>query len=304
MGIMRMGYVHTRVTDLAAARQHYEETLGLYPVLEEPGKVYYKGWDEWDHHSVVLEEGGVGAAKFGWKVQRDEDIEEIEKKAWEFGCSVERMSRGENPEIGDGIRIIAPSTHVMEVYSQATAVGMEVGTHNPERFPRHLRGVGVPGLDHALIATQDPGLLERFFHHVFDMYTTERFASSFDDDAKTIASWMTTGNQYHSIACIEGPEGKLHHFAFKLEDWNAIGHAADLFTMDDVPIDMGPTKHGITRGSTVYFFDPAGNRNEVFAGGAMAYPDRPLITWTPDHIARGIYYHAREINDRFTTVYT
>jgi hypothetical protein len=36
--------------------------------------------------------------------------------------------------------------------------------------------------------------------------------------------------------------------------------------MDDVPIDIGPTRHGITRGTTIYFFDPSGNRNEVFAG--------------------------------------
>ena len=65
---------------------------------------------------------------------------------------------------------------------------------------------------------------------------------------------------------LPGPQGKLHHFAFRLEDWNSVGRAADLMTMDDVPIDIGPTRHGITRGQTVYFFDPSGNRNEVFAG--------------------------------------
>jgi catechol 2,3-dioxygenase len=26
--------------------------------------------------------------------------------------------------------------------------------------------------------------------------------------------------------------------------------------------------------------------------------------WTPDQIAKGIFYHARELNERFTTVYT
>jgi len=26
----------------------------------------------------------------------------------------------------------------------------------------------------------------------------------------------------------------------------------------------GPTRHGITRGQTIYFFDPSGNRNESF----------------------------------------
>ncbi len=125
-----------------------------------------------------------------------------------------------------------------------------------------------------------------------------------DNDAHYIATWMTANNQIHQIAVLEGPQGKLHHFAFKLGDWNEVGRAADIMTMDNVPIDIGPTRHGITRGQTIYFFDPAGNRNEVFAGGYPAYRDRPINKWTPDQIAKGIFYHAREINERFTTVST
>ena len=67
MAVMRMGYVHARVTDLEEAKNHYANTVGLYETLSEPGKVYYKGWDEWDHHSVVIEEGGVGVIKFGFR---------------------------------------------------------------------------------------------------------------------------------------------------------------------------------------------------------------------------------------------
>jgi catechol 2,3-dioxygenase len=74
--------------------------------------------------------------------------------------------------------------------------------------------------------------------------------------------------------------------------------------MDDVPIDVGPTRHGITRGETIYFFDPAGNRNETFAGGYTSHRDRPVVTWTPDQLAKGIFYHARELKDSFTNVYT
>lgn len=91
---------------------------------------------------------------------------------------------------------------------------------------------------------------------------------------------MTSNNQIHQIAVLEGPQSKLHHVAFKLQDWAEVGHAGDLFAMDDVPIDIGPTRHGITRGQTIYFFDPSGNRNEVFAGGYLAYPDRPTVKWT------------------------
>ena len=304
MGIMRMGYAHVRVTDMAEAKNHYANTLGLYEVLEENGRVYYKGWDEWDHHSVVLEEGGVGLVKFGFKVAHEYDIDEIEKKAQTFGCIVERMSKGENPEVSDGIRIHTPSDHLFEVYHGQTLVGTEVGTHNPESFPRHLVGVGVPAIDHALVTAADVKGMERFLTDVFGFYATERVQTSLEPDCDYIGTWMTSGNQIHQLAVIAGPQGKLHHFAFKLADWNEVGHAADLFSMDEVSIDVGPTRHGITRGQTVYFFDPSGNRNEVFAGGYTAYPDRPVSIWTPDQLGKGIFYHARELNERFTSVLT
>ena len=191
------------------------------------------------------------------------------------------MSKGENPEIGDGIRFTTPSDHVFEVYHEATCVGTEVGTHNPDAFPRHLVGVGVPALDHSLITAEDPGLMDRFLTAVFDFYPTERVQTSLDSDADIIATWMTSNNQIHQLAVLAGPNGKLHHFAFRLGDWVEVGRAADLFSMDDVPIDIGPTRHGITRGQTVYFFDPSGNRNEVFAGGYLAYRDRPMSRVDP-----------------------
>jgi catechol 2,3-dioxygenase len=303
-GVMRLGYVHARVTDLAEAKGHYGNTLGLYPTDEEPGKIYYKGWDEWDHHSVVLEEGGVGLVKLGFKVSDPADIDDIEAKAKEFGCAIERMSTGETLKVSDGIRIIAPSTHVIEVYHDMTQVGTEVGTHNPDVFPRHLIGVGAPALDHALLVAEDVKTMDRFFQEVLGFYATERVVTSLEDNADYIATWMTAGNNVHDIAVLQGPNGKLHHFAFRLGDWNAILRAGQLFAMDDVSVDIGPTQHGITRGETIYFFDPAGNRNEVFAGGYTAYPDRPTVRWTPDSLGKGIFYIQRELNDRFTTVMT
>ena len=304
MAVMRLGYVHARVTDLDEAKRHYNDTLVLYPIHEDAGTAYFKGWDEWDHHSVVLEEGGVGLVKFGWKVEKSSDIDDIENKAQAFGVTVERMSKGENPEIGDGIRFTTPSDHVFEVYHEATCVGTEVGTHNPDAFPRHLVGVGVPALDHSLITAEDPGLMDRFLTAVFDFYPTERVQTSLESDADIIATWMTSNNQIHQLAVLAGPQGKLHHFAFRLGDWVEVGRAADLFSMDDVPIDIGPTRHGITRGQTVYFFDPSGNRNEVFAGGYLAYRDRPMSVWTPEALGKGVFYHARELNDAFTSVLT
>ena len=111
MAVMRMGYMHVKVTDLAEAKDHYANTVGLYQTLEQDGKVYFKGWDEWDHHSVVIEEGGVGFVRCGFKCESPEDIADIESKAVAFGYPVERLTAGENAEVGDGITVTLPSGH-------------------------------------------------------------------------------------------------------------------------------------------------------------------------------------------------
>jgi catechol 2,3-dioxygenase len=43
----------------------------------------------------------------------------------------------------------------------------------------------------------------------------------------------------------------------------------------------------------------------VFAGlGYRVHRDFPTINWTVDQLAKGIFYHARELNDAFTSVFT
>jgi hypothetical protein len=42
------------------------------------------------------------------------------------------------------------------------------------------------------------------------------------------------------------------------------------------------------------FFDPSGNRNEVFAGGFIYYPDNPKRVWSMDQIGKAIFYYQRE----------
>ena len=80
--------------------------------------------------------------------------------------------------------------------------------------------------------------------------------------------------------------------------------AADILAYNAISIDIGPTRHGITRGNTIYFFDPMGTRNEVFTGGYRADPDFPTITWTEDNLGRAIFYYEGKDNGRFLTVHT
>ena len=303
MPVMRLGYVHVRVTDLDAAMNHYSNTLGMKVMHQEGGKVYLKSWDEQDHHSVVIEEGGVGLVKLGYKVTSSDDLAAFEKRIQQFGASTERMSSGENLKTGDGLRVVLPSEHVIELFTDMEYAGTETGTLNPDPWPRDSRGAAVHRLDHALIAADDPALVERFFAECLDFRPAERLVTD-PGNPELIGTWMFCGQTPHDIAVIKGPNGKLYHFAYWLDDWNEILKAGDVFSMDDVSIDVGPTRHGITRGKTIYFFDPSGNRNEVFTGGYQTGPDFATINWTADQTGKGIFYITRELNEAFTTVFT
>ena len=302
--VIRLGYVHLRVTDLEEARNHYSNTLGMEVVHEEPGKLWLKCWDEWDHHSLVLEEGGVGLVKFGYKVENDDDLADVRAARPAVRGDHRPVQRRGEPEGRRGVRITLPSEQTLELYTEMEFTGTDTGSINPEAWPRNVRGVGTHWIDHALIAAEDPGLVERFMMEVLDFRPAERVVESMEHP-DLIGTWMTCGESPHDLAFIKGPNGKLHHFAYHLEDWGAILRAGDIFSMDDVPIDIGPTRHGITRGTTIYFFDPSGNRNEVFAGlGYRVHQDFPTINWTVDQLAKGIFYHARELNEAFTSVFT
>ena len=80
----------------------------------------------------------------------------------------------------------------------------------------------------------------------------------------------------------------------------------DIFSMDDVPIDIRPTRHGITRGTTIHFFDPLGQpqRGVRWPGATGSTGDFPTINLDGGPARQGIFYHARELNERFTTVFT
>lgn len=303
MPVNRIGYVHARVTDLEEAIGHYSNTLGQSVVAHEDRKVYLKAWDEFDHHSVVLEEGGVGLVKLGFKVHTEDDLANFENRITRFGATSERMSTGENLAVGDGLRVILPSEHIVEFYTEMQYLGTETGTLNPDPWHREARGAAVHRLDHALIAAEDPALVERFFRECLDFRVSERLITD-PADPDLIGTWLFCGQKAHDLAVIRGENGKLHHWAYWLEDWNEILRAGDIFAMDDVSIDVGPTRHGITRGKTIYFFDPSGNRNEVFSGGYVTGADFPPITWTAEQANKGIVYISREVSESFTTVFT
>ncbi len=145
---------------------------------------------------------------------------------------------------------------------------------------------------------------EKILTEVLGMQTAEAVNTE-AEDGNHFAVWITCSNKPHDIAFVERADpGKLHHVGFYLEDWNDVGNAADYIGRYNIRKDLGPTRHGITRGQTIYFWEPSGNRLETFAGGYKAFPDHPMRVWDFDMVGKGIFYYEGELNEAFLSVYT
>ena len=313
MGIMRLGHVRLRVLEMEQAHDHYTEMLGLLEQHRDPdGTVYLKGWDEWDKYSVILvraDQAGIDHVAF--KVEKDRDLDELRKRIERYGIQVDQVEAGDLPFCGRALHFLMPSGHHTYLYAQKQFVGKAVGTLNPDPWPDGLKGAGVHWLDHVMLMCEaTPGGRNTaaenvaFFRDVLDFGLAEQVLAGPDGDFLA-AAWMFRTTTPHDIAFGAAATSGLHHVSFFLDEWSDVLRTADILAKRRVKVDVTPQRHGITRGSTTYFFDPSGNRNETFAGlGYLGQPDMPTITWNEENLWRGIFYHTGDQIGEFLGVYT
>jgi catechol 2,3-dioxygenase len=316
VGILRLSHVDITVTDLDLACAYYTNVIGMLEVERQADSVYLKCWDETDHHSLRLTYAPrVGFDLMSFKVEHEDDLAAFENAVSRYGFPVQRASRGSSVGQGESIRFDTPSGHPMELVHEVTKVGGSLPKINPRPYlfdqggTARIGGAGgdappgiaPPRMDHVLVTAEEVGESTSFYTGVLGFRVTEQLL---DGNGHQVGTWMERSHSPHDLAVVSGPNGGLHHFAYWLDDWDQVRSAADILAYNGISVDVGPTRHGITRGCTIYFFDPLGTRNEVFTGGYRPDPDFPTITWTEDNAGRAIFYYEGELNDRFMKVHT
>jgi catechol 2,3-dioxygenase len=304
---MRPGHVQIRVLDVEEALVHYRDRLGLIEVgRDQQNRAYLKGWTEIDRFSVVLREADEpGLDVMGWKVTDTETLEQRKQDLIAHGCDVEVIHAGELEGCGERVRFALPTGHHFELFAEKEQTGKwGLTDRNPEAWPEELKGMRATRFDHCLLYGDDVDGTVDLLTNVLGFQLAEQVIDGEADDLR-IAAFLTVSMKAHDVAFVRHPEkGKFHHSSYYLESWNDVLRAADLISMHDIPLDIGPTRHGLTHGQTIYFFDPSGNRTEVFAGGDYTYPDHPVVTWDAEQLGKAIFYHDRELNTNFLGVVT
>jgi len=303
-GVLRPGYIQIRVIDIDAALTHYVDRLGLHEVSREAdGRIYLRAWDEFDRHSVILRPADMAGMDFvGFKVASESELDTLSQRIREAGTKIEEIPAGEQPGVGRRLHFVVPTGHRIELFAGMALAENGPMTRNPELWREEPHGMRVTRFDHCNLHGPNIDATVRFFTEVLDFSLSEAAQTP---DGSIAAAFLSCSNKAHDIAFIRRDEpGKFHHAAFWLDSWYDVGQAADIVARYDIPLDIGPTRHGITRGQTIYFFDPSGNRNEVFSGGYIYYPDNPQRLWTVDKLGKAVFYYQRELNERFMRVVT
>ena len=311
-GVLRPGHVALRVLEMEPALKHYRDVLGLIEVArDDKNRVFLKAWDEHDHHSVVLREADeAGMDYMGWKVDSPATLKKLAADVEQSGLATEMswIPAGEHPATGERFRFTIPTGHVMELFAEKAIVGNNCGTDgqdiNPDPWPDGLKGIAATRFDHCLLYGDDLDGSVKLFTEVLGFGVAEQVMLA-GDKKFMIGAFLSCSNKAHDVAFIRQPvKGKFHHASFELRSWEQVLRAGDILSRTKTSIDIGPTRHGITRGETIYFFDPSGNRNEVFSGGYIYYPDKPVITWYDESLGPAIFYHDRKLNEAFLSVFT
>ena len=304
-GVLRPGHAVVRVLDLDESVKFYTDVMGMKETgRDKSGRVYFKCNDERDHNSFIIRKADrAGLDAFAFKVANAATLSEMEGNLRNMGLATERIPAGEMLETGERVRFQVPTGHEIELYAEKTDVGNGLGYTDPEAWLENQKGINPVRMDHCLIYGGDIDGTRKVFEEALGFSLVERV--KLEDGTTDLATWLTCSTKAHDIAMVRHAEdGKLHHVSFLLESWEQVLRAADIMSMHRVSIDIGPTRHGITRGTTIYFFDPSGNRMETFCGGYQWYPDMQPITWTWEEVGRGIFYHDRKLNPSFLSVVT
>ena len=269
--IVRLSHVEYRVTDLAASRAFYVDTLGLQVTGEDATTLYLRAMEERGHHCIVLrqaEQAGVGV--LGFKLFDEPDLDKAEAFFKSRGLPTEWI---EPPHTGRTLRTADPWGIPLEFYVRMDRLPT---IHQQYRL---YNGVKPLRIDHFNMFSADVDASVAFYTDI-GFRTTEYTEDS--DSGKVWAAWMHRKGGVHDVAFTNGLGPRLHHTAFWVPNPLNIIDLLDLMaTTGHVDkIERGPGRHGISNAFFLYVRDPDGHRIEIYCSDYQTVdPDLEPIRW-------------------------
>ena len=272
----------------------FKELLGMQESGREGQSVYLRAYEDFYHHTLkVTESSEAGMGHAAWRTRSPQALERRVEAVEATGLG-KGWSEGDQGH-GPAYRFDTPGGHKMELlwdvdYFEPAKEQRTKLINRPQKRP--LKGMPVRRLDH--INLLDPGVTPtRDF--LMDQLGFQLRENAILNDGSEPGAWLSVSALAHEIALTgERAEtsGRLHHVCYWYGYPQHLLDIADICVENDIHIEAGPGKHGITQAHFLYVLGPGGNRVELFGdpGYLIFDPDWKTITWTEEDLDKGLVW--------------
>jgi len=269
---MHIGHVALRVTDLERSVAHAKNVLGLHERARSDGEVLLSSNEK--HHELQLIAADEAAVDHvGLEVESADELAHVITTAVAAGAELLDHAR-EEAGIGDAVRFAGPAGIVYEVYD-----GM---ARDPLSTSTYLRP-GIRKLGHLSFAVENPVEVVAFWR--------DGLGFRISDQAGPL-TWMRCDTDHHGLAVSPRPHGNvLHHHAWQIQDWGALGQYCDDIARDGMTLSWGPVRHGPGFNLATYLPGPDGVITEVYADLLQIDDERAYepIDWSDEPRALNLW---------------
>lgn len=270
--IVRLSHVDYAVTDLAASRAFYADTLGLQVTYEDATRITLRAMEERGHHCITLIQADAPQVHaLGFKVFAEEDLDKA--AAW-FAARDLPVDWVERPHMGRVLRSRDPWGIPLEFYARMDRLPPIHQKYKLYSGVRPLR------IDHFNMFSADVDASVAFYG---DMGFRVTEYTEDDESGRVWAAWMHRKGGVHDVAFTNGFGPRLHHTAFWVPTPMAIIDLLDLMSTTGylANIERGPGRHGISNAFFLYVRDPDGHRIEIYCSDYQTVdPDLEPIRWS------------------------
>src|SRR2546428_1035823 len=138
--ILRLGHVEYRVTDLERARAFYVDLLGFVETGRDGTRVYLRGLEERDHHSLVLRQAPApGVSHFAFRVAAPDDLQRLHRRCTARGLPTRWIEAGEEAGQGEALRGQDAAGLPVEIYPQIDPIERQLQRFDPYPGPHITR---------------------------------------------------------------------------------------------------------------------------------------------------------------------
>jgi catechol 2,3-dioxygenase len=248
MSIARIGHIAFTVTDLDRSTRFAQEIVGLREVKRTDELAYLTSTNR--HHQLRLRAGSHHVCdEIGFDVDSPDNWTALRARVADAGFDI--------ADVDDPL-----FAHVFHFdIEHGPTIAICSGVAATESVTYSALGARPRKLGHVTLASPDTRRVGSALEDVLGFRLSDRLPLGKHADGEL--TWYRCNTDHHAVGLCPGPAG-VHHYAFQLDSFAALGAMGDHLLANGKRYIWGPGRHGPGQNLFAYFEDADGSMIELY----------------------------------------